>query len=241
MMSREETYSLQEMIRWAMAEQTDREIDALPTPAELDEMFPDTAHLRQRVFDAVKQREKEEKRAKRRILPMVKRTLLVAAVLATLLFGTLMTNASVRSAVINTIFEWTGRDVGIYFQIEGEPPAALPEDYGPHYIPEGFEYQENLSQKNSRGLFYMYKTKDQQSTLMIKIQIAESKSFYRIDNEQMAYEKITFQNMPAYLGHGITKNNSDTYVMIWVKDGIEYNIYGAVSLSDLFEIAENIY
>ena len=92
-MSREETYSLQEMIRWAMAEQTDREIDALPTPAELDEMFPDTAHLRRRVFDAVKQREKEEKRAKRRILPIVKRTLLVAAVLAALLFGTLMTNA----------------------------------------------------------------------------------------------------------------------------------------------------
>ena len=240
-MRSEETYSLQELIRWALAEQTDREIDALPTPAELDEMFPDTARFRRRVFDAVKAQEKAEKRAKRRILPIVKRTLLVAAILAALLFGTLMTNASVRSAVINTIFEWTGRDVGISFQIEGQPPAALPEDYGPHYIPEGFEYQENLSEENSKGLFYMYKTQDQQSTLIVKIHIAENKSFYRIDNEQMAYEKITFQNIPAYLGHGITKNNSNTYVMIWVKDGIEYNIYGTISLSDLFEIAENIY
>lgn len=240
-MRSEETYSLQELIRWALAEQTDREIDALPTPAELDEMFPDTARFRRRVFDAVKAQEKAEKRAKRRILPIVKRTLLVAAVLAALLFGTLMTNASVRSAVINTIFEWTGRDVGIYFQIEGQPPAALPEDYGPHYIPDGFEYQEDMSHKNSKGLFYMYTTEEYSSVLIIKIHVAEGGSFYRIDNEQIAYEKITFQNMPAYLGHGTTENNSNTYVMIWVKDGIEYNIYGEVSLSDLFEIAENIY
>ena len=240
-MRSEETYSLQELIRWALAEQTDREIEALPTPAELDEMFPDTARFRRRVFDAVKAQEKAEKRAKRRILPIVKRTLLVAAVLAALLFGTLMTNASVRSAVINTIFEWTGRDVGISFQVEGQPPAALPEDYGPHYIPEGFEYQEDASWRNEGGLSYMYTTKEQSSVLIIKIHIAESGSFYQIDNERMAYEKITFQSIPAYLGHGITKNNSNTYVMIWVKDGIEHNIYGAVSLSDLFEIAENIY
>lgn len=240
-MNHEETYSLQELIRWALAEQTDREIDALPTPAELDEMFPDTARFRRRVFDAVKAQEKAEKRAKRRILPIVKRTLLVAAILAALLFGTLMTNASVRSAVINTIFEWTGRDVGIYFQVEGQPPAALPEDYGPHYIPERFEYQENLSQKNSRGLFYMYKTQDQQSALIVQIQIAENKSFYRIDTGHAVYEKITFEDVPAYLGHAFTEDNKKAYVMIWVKDGVEYNIYGEVSLSDLFEIAENIY
>lgn len=76
---------------------------------------------------------------------------------------------------------------------------------------------------------------------MIKIQITENGSSYRIDNEQILYEKITFQNMPAYLGHGITKNNSDTYVMIWVKDGIEHLVYGDMNLSELFEIAENIY
>lgn len=240
-MSREETYSLQEMIRWAMAEQTDREIDALPTPAELDEMFPDTARLRRRVFDAVKQREKEEKRAKRRILPMVKRTLLVAAVLAALLFGTLMTNASVRSAVVNTIIEWTGRDVGISFQVEGEPPAALPEDYGPHYIPEGFEYQEDASWRSEKGIFAMYTTQDQLSTLVIKIHIAENVAISRIDTGHAVYEKITFQGTTAYLGHGMTESNQTSYVMIWVKDGIEYNIYGTISLSDLFEIAENIY
>lgn len=238
MMSREETYSLQEMIRWAMAEQTDREIDALPTPAELDEMFPDTAHLRRRVFDAVKQREKEEKRAKRRILPMVKRTLLVAAVLAALLFGTLMTNASVRSAVVNTIIEWTGRDVGISFQIEGQPPAALPEDYGPHYIPEGFEYREDISWRDEEGMFFTYESEATQVVLDIDIHILGNISYLKMDNEHIQYEKITFNNNAMYLG---TFEDQSGYVLLWVNNGIKHSIYGTINLSELFKIAENIY
>ena len=239
-MNHEETYSLQELIRWALAEQTDREIDALPTPAELDEMFPDTAHFRRRVFDAVKAQEKAEKRAKRRILPIVKRTLLVAAVLAALLFGTLMTNASVRSAVINTIFEWTGRDVGISFQIEGQPPAALPEDYGPHYIPEGFEYQEDASWRNEGGLVYTYKTSDLRF-LNIQICVGTNSFTYRIDNENAIYEKITFNGATAYLASNYANGEQESHGMLWYKNGMEHFIYGTINLSELFEIAEKIY
>ena len=90
-------------------------------------------------------------------------------------------------------------------------------------------------------MLYMYMAQNQTSLLNIEIRIAESKSFYRIDTNHMIYEKITFQGTPAYLGHGLTTDDQETYVMIWVKDGIEYNIYGTVSLSELFEIAENIY
>lgn len=239
-MAHEQTVSLQALIKWALEEDTEREIAALPQPRELEALYPDTAAFRARVFSEIGRRQKAERR-RRKPLRLLKRTLLAAAILTSILFCTLMTNAALRAAVVNTIIDWTDRDMGIRFEIEGEPLSALPEGYGPHYIPDRFEFLKNDSAQDISFLFYTYQTPDGSSILDIQIQLLENGSMTWIDNEHTKFEQITFNNTSAYLGHSISVGGDEIYILIWPKDGIEHLIYGTVSLSELFEIAENIY
>lgn len=241
MMIEEKQVSLWSLMIFVMEQQAQELAETFKTPRELEEKFPDTSDLERKVFTKIKAMQ-QDKRKERKPLRILWRTILVAAVLVSLLFATLMTNASVRSVVINTIIEWTGRDVGIRFEIEGEPLVTLPDGYGPHYIPEGFLLLEDASFKESNGSFsYAYQTEDGSRIMDIQAGIAENGSMYWMDNEHAEYEMITFQGTKAYLGHGESIAGQETYIMLWTKAGIEHFIYTTVSLSELFQIAENIY
>ena len=49
-MENEQRVSLYALIKWALEEDTEREIAALPTQRELEALYPDTSAFRQRVF-----------------------------------------------------------------------------------------------------------------------------------------------------------------------------------------------
>lgn len=242
-MANEAAVSLYALIKWALEEDTEREIAALPSPKELEALYPDTSAFRQRVFGEIERMQKEERHKRRRPLRIAKRTLLAAAILISIFSCILLTSAAVRSAVVNTIIEWTNRDIGIRFEIEGEPLTALPAGYGPHYIPERFAFAEEDSYyEDADGSFYYdYKTDDGSGILDIQVSILQNGSMTWMDNEHAEYERITFQDVTAYLGHGTSVGGDEIYIMLWAKDGIEHFIYGTVSLSELLEIAENIY
>ena len=238
----EKRVSLWSLMKFVMEQQAQEQAKVFQTPRELEEEFPDTSNLERRVFSEIEVMQQREKRKGRKPLHILRRTILVAAVLISLLFATLMTSAAVRSAVVNTIIEWTGRDVGMRFEIEGEPLTKLPEGYGPHYIPEWFVFLEEDSFEESNGSFsYAYQSEDGSRILDVQTRIAENGSMYWMDNELAEYEMITFQGTKAYLGHGESVGGQETYIMLWTKEGIEHFIYATVSLSELFEIAENIY
>lgn len=235
-MNNAQQVSFHRMLAYALDETVRQEWETIPKDGSLN-----LSGLDERIRKSVAQLKKALVHKKQTRLRILKKTLLTAAVLASLLFATLMTNASVRNAVVNTIIEWTGRDVGIRFEIEGEPLAALPENYGPHYIPEGFVFLEEVSFKESDGSFsYGYQTEDGSNVLDIQVGIAQNGSMYWMDNEHTIYDKITFNGVSAYLG---TFQKHKGYVMLWAKDGVEYYIYteGTMSLSDVYKIAENIY
>lgn len=242
-MANEQTVSLQGLIKWALEERMEREMADLPTPEMLDALYPDTSEFRKRVLAEVEQEEKETIRPQHLSLRVMKKVLLAAAILVSILACTFMTSAAVRNAVVNTIIDWTGRDMGIRYEMEGELPTHLPEGYGPHMIPERFTYQEDWSDVNEiTGSFvYGYQSEDGLFVLDIEVRIAEGGSIYRMDNEHTEYEMITFQDTKAYVGRWTSVNDAEGYSMLWVKDGLEHYIYGTVSLSELFEIAENIY
>lgn len=239
MANERETVSLQGMIRWALAECAAREIDALPDIQELNALYPDTAAFRRRVFSAIGKWKKQEKHRPLRVL---KHIIVAAAVLVSVLFGTLMVNASVRTAVVNTIIEWTGRDMGIRFEVTGEPLAALPNGYGSHYVPAGLIFDEEMSYQETDGsFFYTYASVDGKVILDVQVTIAQNGSAYWIDNEHLEHERITFNGVTAYYGHGTSVGGDEISTLLWLKDGIEHDIYTNVSMSELFEIAENIY
>lgn len=171
----------------------------------------------------------------------MKRALLVAAVLISMFTCTLLTSASVRNAVVNTIIDWTGRDVGFQFIIEGEPLSALPDGYGPHYIPDGFEYNEEASIVEKSFLELNYKSANHSMVLSIGSEVLRNSSQTRMDNEHTEFEMITIFDTTAYVGKWTSVDGDDGYFMIWAKDGIENQIYGTVSFSELIKIAENIY
>lgn len=236
-----ESVSLYALIQWGLKEHTERQLAALPSQQEIDAVLGDTSGFCQRVLDGVQRLLRTRQRGKRRLLRTVRKTLVAAAILVSLLFCVLMANASVRTAVVNTMIEWTGRDIGIRFEVEGEPLAALPDGYGPHYIPEGLIYQDDISWGVRDQVLYSYVSEDGTSVLDIQITVAQNGSAYWIDNEHLAYEKITFNGVTAYYGHGTSVGGDEISTLLWVKDGIEHDIYTNVSMSEVFEIAENIY
>ena len=236
-----ESVSLYALIQWGLQEHTERQLAALPSPQEVDAVLGDTSDFCRRVLEAVQQLLRRQRRGKRRLLRAVRKTVVAAALLASFLSCVLMANASVRAAVVNTMIEWTGRDIGIRFEVEGEPLAALPDGYGPHYIPGGMIYQDDISWKVRDQVLYSYVSEDGTSVLDIQITVAQNGSAYWIDNEHLVYEKITFNGVTAYYGHGTSVGGDEISTLLWVKDGIEHDIYTNVSMSELFEIAENIY
>ena len=235
-----ESVSLYALIQWGLQEHTERQLAALPSPQEVDAVLGDTSDFCRRVLEAVQQLLRRQ-RSGPRILRMVKRTVVAAAILAAAFFCLAMTNPSVRVTVLHTVMEWTGQDVGIRFQVSGIPLTELPEGYGPHYIPAGFVYQDESSWKNIDGFSYGYEKEDGSAVLSIEVNTARNDAVRFLDNEHTVFTEITFLDTTAYLG---TFQMNNGYVMLWVKDGIEHMVSlsgEAVELSELIYIAENIY
>ena len=238
----EQTVSLRTLIQWGLEEDTERRIAALPPLQEIEALLGDTEAFRRRVLEAAAHLLRAGRRSKRHLLRVVGKTLTAAAILVSLLFCVLMANASVRAAVVNTIIEWTGRDIGIRFEVTGEPLAALPNGYGPHYVPAGLIFDEEMYYQETDGsFFYTYASVDGKVILDVQVTIAQNGSAYWIDNEHLEHERITFNGVTAYYGHGTSVGGDEISTLLWLKDGIEHDIYTNVSMSELFEIAENIY
>ena len=118
--------SLRLLLKFCFEQEAQERIESYLSPQELKELYPDMTALDQKVADGIDALQKEEKRQQHRSLRVLKRTLFVAAVLISIFSCMMLTSAAVRSAIVNTIIDWTGRDVGIQFVIEGEPLSALP-------------------------------------------------------------------------------------------------------------------
>ena len=236
-----ELVSLRELLKAACEESVRREVDAYPTPKELKEKYPDTSEATRRTFAALGAERKALLRARRRSLHVVRKTLAAAVIVLSVLFATLMTNAEMRAAVVNTLIEWTENFVRIQYEVEGKGPAVLPEGYGPHYIPDGLVYQEDSSYSYNNRFSHTYKSADGLSMLNIEVGTAQTTSGYLMDNKNIDYAEITFNDVPARIG---TFRQHNGYVLLWAKDGIEHRIYlesSDIPLSEVYRIAENIY
>ena len=138
-----ELVSLRELLKAACEESVRREVDAYPTPKELKEKYSDTSEATRRTFAALGVERKALLRARRRSLHVVRKTLVAAVIVLSMLFATLMTNAEMRAAVVNTLIEWTENFVRIQYEVEGKGPAVLPEGYGPTIFRMGLCIRKN--------------------------------------------------------------------------------------------------
>ena len=89
-------------------------------------------------------------------------------------------------------------------------------------------YQEEVSRRESDGSFYYtYSSDDQQAVLDIQVGIAQNGSGYSLDNEHLEHEKITFNGVPAYYGHGTSEAGDEITAQVYsggAWDTIEYTV-----------------
>lgn len=236
--------TLDALLREAAAWRLERALSSLPGEEELRAARGPLTRLDRRVARGAaalrrRQRIREERNLPRMSWRRLRRILVVAALLAALAVGTLTVSAELRLAVKNTLVEWGQRNMSIRYEVEGHPLTALPEGYGPHYIPEGFAYNEEISFANPNQILLDYENEEGYFVQII-ITIAENASVVVTDSEHITYKTIDFGEADAYLG---TFDDGDGYVMYWFADGMEHELYinAYLSESEVYEIAENIY
>lgn len=224
-------------LNFSLLENARREMKGLPSIDELKRSFSDTSRWDERILNEAQKLLRPK--PKRRPIKILKQVFIAIMVLICLFTGTMLVSAEVRNAVINTLIEWTGIDIGIRFEVEGHALTALPEGYQEHYVPQGFVLQTEESFDSDINFFHVYRNLDDRP-IIIDVQIAENASVTRMDNEHTDYDKITFNDVTAYLGHFTDVTGKSGYRMIWAKDGIEHWVEAYTNLSEFFKIAESI-
>lgn len=238
---REQQIPLEPLLQQAVPEAFRRRIAALPAEEVLQKQY-DFSSLDRRIRAALKRLRKERRvqaAPRGTSLRTAKRIALVAALLAALLVGMLTVSAQLRVYVKEIIVEWTQRNVGIRYEVEGHQLTELPAGYGPHYIPEGFVYNEEISFTEQNQILLDYEN-EEGYFVQITIRIAENGSIVVTDSEHITYKTIDFGETDAYFG---TFDDGDGYVMYWFADGMEHELYINAYLpeSEVYAIAENIY
>ena len=234
--------SFDEMVRLALQEEERRRWAAYPDRETLRKTYGDLSELKARIDATLRAHrlQKEQALPRRVSLRSFKRALILAAILLALFSGIILVSAEIPMKVKQMIVEWTERDVGISYEVEGAALQTLPADFGPHYIPEGFEYVEEESYRDEYGSSLIYRSKDQSEFLNVRFEFLTDKEILRTDNENIIYEMVTINGGSAYLG---TFQKHSGYILEWNAVGINYYIYTSADIStdELYKIAENIY
>jgi putative ABC transport system permease protein len=92
-----------------------KELDELPTPAQLKERYPDTSRWDARLKAALHKRR-----------PVLKRVLVAALTLVILTLGALAVSADFRKAVYTMIQKFLPIEMQLTYQVDGEPLERLP-------------------------------------------------------------------------------------------------------------------
>ena len=129
-MSEQTNISFEAALMIALRADAQKELDTLPTPEQLEELYPDTSQWDERMAVALR-------RKKHR--PMLKRVLVAALTLVVLTLGALAVSADFRKAVYTMIQKFLPIEMQLTYQVDGEPLERLPDGYSDHYVPDGFE------------------------------------------------------------------------------------------------------
>ena len=127
-MSERTEISFDAALMMALRADAQKELDELPTPAQLKERYPDTSRWDARLKAALHKR-----------CPVLKRVLVVAMTLVILTLGALAVSADFRKAVYTMIQKFLPIEMQLTYQVDGEPLEQLPNGYSDHYVPDGFE------------------------------------------------------------------------------------------------------
>ena len=221
-MSERAEVSFDAALMMALRADAQKELDELPSPAQLKERYPDTSRWDARLQAALHKRR-----------PVLKRVLVAALTLVILTLGALAVSADFRKAVYTMIQKFLPIEMQLTYQVDGEPLEQLPNGYSDHYVPDGFERVENF--------LHVYSSKESGEGYTVRCSIIQPGQQSSFDNEHTTYKNVKVGDADATLGTSVGESGDTVYILSWEQGGVSNTIMGNISRDEIVRIAENIF
>ena len=229
-MSERTEISFDAALMMALRADAQKELDELPTPAQLEERYPDTFRWDARLKAALHKRR-----------PVLKRVLVVAMTLVILTLGALAVSADFRKAVYTMIQKFLPIEMQLTYQVDGEPLERLPDGYSDHYVPNGFEMDDVQKFERAENFLHVYSSKETEESYTVRCSIIQPGQQSLFDNEHTVYETVKVGEADATLGTSASENGDTVYILSWEQGGVSNTIMGNISRDEIMKIAENVF
>ena len=228
-MSNRTEVSFDAALMMALRADAQKELDELPTPAQLKERYPDTSRWDARLKAALHKRR-----------PVLKRVLAAALTLVILTLGALAVSADFRKAVYTMIQKFLPIEMQLTYQVDGEPLEQIPNGYSDHYVPDGFERDYEQGYDDAQAFLYVYSSKKSSIGYTVQCSVIQPGNQALFDNEHTTYKIVKIGDVDASLGTSTVESGISVYILNWEQDGIAHMIMGNIPMDEVFKIAESI-
>ena len=228
-MSERTEISFDAALMMALRADAQKELDELPTPAQLEERYPDTSRWDARLQAALHKRR-----------PMLKRVLVAALTLVILTLGALAVSADFRKTVYTMIQKFLPIEMQLTYQVDGEPLEQLPNGYSDHYVPDGFERDYEQGYDDAQAFLYVYSSKKSSIGYTVQCSVIQPGNQALFDNEHTTYKIVKIGDVDASLGTSTVESGISVYILNWEQDGIAHMIMRNIPMDEVFKIAESI-
>ena len=201
-MSERTDISFDAALMMALRADAQKELDTLPTPEQLERLYPDTSQWDERMAAALR-------RKKHR--PVLKRVFLAALTLVILTIGALAVSADFRKAVYTMIQKFLPIDMQLTYQVDGEPLERLPDGYSDHYVPDGFEMDDAQKFERAENFLHVYSSKEAEESYTVRCSIIQSGQQSLFDNEHTGYETVKVGEVDGVLGTSTDEHGKNVY------------------------------
>ena len=228
-MSERTEISFDAALMMALRADAQKELDELPTPAQLKERYPDTFRWDARLKAALHKRR-----------PVLKRVLVAAMTLVILTLGALAVSADFRKAVYTMIQKFLPIEMQLTYQVDGEPLEQIPNGYSDHYVPDGFERDYEQGYDDAQAFLHVYSSKKSSIGYTVQCSVIQPGNQALFDNEHTTYKIVKIGDVDASLGTSTVESGISVYILNWEQDGIAHMIMGNIPMDEVFKIAESI-
>ena len=210
-----------------------KDLDTLPTPAQLEELYPDTSRWDERMAAALQQKKKHR--------PVLKRLLVTVLMLVLLTLGALAVSADFRKAVYTMIQKFLPIEMQLTYQVDGEPLERLPDGYSDYYVPDGFELDDSQGFERAENFLHIYSSKETDASYTVRCSIIQNGQQSLFDNEHTVYETVKIGEAEGVLGTSTGENGRSVYTLSWECGGITHTVMGNIPYDEIMKIAEGIH
>ena len=228
-MSERTEISFDAALMMALRADAQKELDELPTPAQLKERYPDTSRWDARLQAALHKRR-----------PMLKRVLAAALTLVILTLGALAVSADFRKTVYTMIQKFLPIEMQLTYQVDGEPLEQLPNGYSDYYVPDGFERDCEQEFESAENFLHVYSSKGSGKGYTVRCSIIQPGQQSLFDNEHTVYETVKVGEADGVLGTSTDEHGKNVYTLSWEYQGITHTVMGNIPYDEIMKIAEGI-